>query len=216
MRDTGSADRDRVHYACSLHKWWTMPLPISFASTPELVLRFWYRLMSLSNAGKSFTQHVFLLLTTLPSECPSREIWSSGKLAPDSSISWRDSLWCLCWVWKKLCWVQNFALYRLVLFSTGVIGQKILKIQKKLIFFEKSEKYFLARFAILTVLALKKVVLSSALNSASTGVKIIGGHRAKNISPKWGCGRLLRLVGWVGEKFCPMTHYNFDTSRRRI
>ena len=77
------------------------------------------------------------------------------------------------------------------------------KIQKKLIFFEKFDKYFPRRFALISVLAFKKVGLSSELNSASIDVKIIGGHRAKNILPSEGVG--VSCTSWgVGErKFLP-------------
>lgn len=47
--------------------------------------------------------------------------------------------------------------------------------------FEEFEKYFLARFVILTVLVLKTVVLSSELSLASMSVKIIGGHIGQEI-----------------------------------
>ena len=55
-------------------------------------------------------------------------------------------------------------------------------------------EFFLRRFALVSVLALKKVGLSSELYCASIDAQILGGHRAKNIPLKWGFGRLLRLV----------------------
>ena len=76
--------------------------------------------------------------------------------------------------------MQNFTLNRMVLFLEGVIGQKKHEPHQKPNFFEKNQKFFLSGFAMLSVLALKMVVLESELNSASNGVKKLGGHRAKN------------------------------------
>ena len=80
--------------------------------------------------------------------------------------------------------MQNFMLNRMVLFSEGVIGQKTHEPHQKLIFFEKLQKFFFVGFALRSVLAVRRVVLDSELNSASNDVKIMGGHRAKYFSPK--------------------------------
>ena len=55
----------------------------------------------------------------------------------------------------------------------------------------------------MSVLGLREVGLNSESNSASIHVKIIGGHPAKNISPKCGCGRPLKLVGLDERKLLP-------------
>lgn len=69
-------------------------------------------------------------------------ILTYGKLAPDSSIFWRDSLEYLCWRSRRLCWMQNFKLNRMVLFSNGVVGQKTHEPHQKLGFFSKNHKIF--------------------------------------------------------------------------
>lgn len=60
--------------------------------------------------------------------------------------------------------------------------QKNIKPIKKWIF-EKLQKLFFFRFALLSVLSPKVIVLELESNSASTDVKIIGDHRTKNVHP---------------------------------
>lgn len=56
-----------------------------------------------------------------------------GKLPPDSSISWRDSLEHLCSLSTRWCWMQKITLNRMVLFSKRFIGQKSFSQRQSLI-----------------------------------------------------------------------------------
>ena len=63
--------------------------------------------------------------------------------------------------------------------------------------------FFLRRFAVLTVLAIKKIMLGSEFNYAPIDVKIVGVQRTKNSSSKRECERVLKLVGVGERKFLP-------------
>ena len=139
------------------------------------------------------------------------------KFCTRFDISWCDSLEYLCWRSRRLCWMQSFMLNRMVLFSKGVIGEKTHEPQQKQLFFGKLRKFFLARFAWASVLALRRVVLDSELNSASNEVKIMGDHRTTKFSLTHNLGFLWTAHTHLGETFCcPMIPYDFDFIRCRI
>jgi hypothetical protein len=67
----------------------------------------------------------------------------------------------------------------MVLFSVGIIGQKVSLPPKILVFLEFS-RYLLSEFAIVVGLFLKSLGLSAEFNSTSNGVIFSRGHRTKS------------------------------------
>jgi hypothetical protein len=92
--------------------------------------------------------------------------------------------------------MQNLILHRMVLFSVGVIGQKVPLPPKVLVSLGVS-KYFLSGFAILLGLFLKPLELDAELNSASNGAIFTRDHWAKSVTCAqntgfpWGFSRYL-------------------------